>query len=356
MIDNENYMREVDVIPDAASALQKCLLQIAEGQVEYQISPRLPSGSRPDIVASFIHDRRITVIGEVKKSGEPKYAREAFYQLERYHRDMPEAQTAFIAPYISPQTARLCRDEKISYMDLAGNCHFSFPGVYIHVEGQTNPFAHSRSLKSLYQPKAERVLRALLHHHPKTWRLQRLADEVSVSIGQTHKVKSFLMEKEWLEETSGGVILSRPKDLLRDWASHYRLNKHSHILRHTLSALNSFERDFTKICRQNEISGAVTSLAAASHYAPHASYQRVTAFALGDLTVLDSALELEPVESGANIALLIPYDEGVFYGARDVDGVKITSPIQTYLDLQGLGGRADEAAEILYEREIVNRW
>ncbi|MEO7715425.1 MAG: type IV toxin-antitoxin system AbiEi family antitoxin [Capsulimonas sp.] len=356
MLNRENYLREANVISNAASALQDCLLKIAEGGVDYNISPSLSSGARPDIVATFYREHLITVIAEVKKSGEPKFAREAFYQLERYRREIPGAAPAFIAPYISPQTAQLCRDEKIGYMDLAGNCHLSFPGVYIHVEGQANPFAHSRTLKSLYQPKSERVLRVLLHHHPRSWRIQKLADEAQVSTGQVHKVKELLLEKEWVTEGSQGITVSRPKELLHEWGAHYHPEKHRQVLRHTLANLAVFEKDFSHLCRHLNRLSAVTSFAAADYYAPHAAYQRVTAYVSGDLEPLDLALELEHVTSGANIILLAPYDDGVFYGAHDEDGVRIASPVQTYLDLQQAGGRALEAAEILLERVISKQW
>lgn len=153
--------------PDAASALEQSLSQIPGATVSITLAPILPAGNRPDLLAHLTHaEHQVTLISEVKKTGEPQHARAAFYQLNRYRNALPGAIGIFIAPYISPETAKLCQDEDISYQDLAGNCHIAFDGVYIHVEGKPNPFAHSRSLISLYQPKAERVLRVLLTAPP----------------------------------------------------------------------------------------------------------------------------------------------------------------------------------------------
>jgi len=85
-------------------------------------------------------------------------------------------------------------------------------------------------------------------------------------------------------------------------------------------------------------------------------YQRVTAYvseALGDLV---KTLGLKEVPSGANVTLLLPYDDGVFYGATDVNGIRIVSPVQAYLDLIGYRGRGEEAATFLLEQVIQRKW
>ena len=62
------------------------------------------------------------------------------------------------------------------------------------------------------------------------------------------------------------------------------------------------------------------------------------------------------VESGANITLLIPSDEGVFYGASEIEGVPVASPIQSYLDLVSFRGRGEEAAQFLLDKVIKPKW
>lgn len=298
-------------------------------------------------------------IAELKKSGEPQYARTAISQIHLYRRslNLPKAGGIFIAPYISETAAKLCRDEEMSYLDLAGNCHLSFDGVYIHIEGKPNPNAHSRPLRSLYQPKAERVLRVLLTHPPKPWRIQALAEEAEVSVGQTFKVKELLLEKEWLEENERGITLTKPRELLIDWAEHYRFSKHRAAQFHTLMDLTSFERDLSDAGRSLGVTCAFTSFAAAAQYAPYATYQRTTAYVHHELAEVSlTPLQLTPVETGANVILLTPYDEGIFYGMKQRQDVSLVSPVQTYLDLQSAGGRGIEAAEALLQKEIVPNW
>jgi hypothetical protein len=62
------------------------------------------------------------------------------------------------------------------------------------------------------------------------------------------------------------------------------------------------------------------------------------------------------VESGANVMLLGPYDEGIFYGTQMIEDIRIVSPLQIYLDLKGFKGRGEEAADVLLRDVIKPKW
>jgi len=66
-------------------------------------------------------------------------------------------------------------------------------------------------------------------------------------------------------------------------------------------------------------------------------------------------LDLKPVPKGGNVKLVIPYDEGVFYGSQVVDGVTVVSDVQLYVDLYNYPSRGEEAAQYLYDR-ILRKW
>ncbi len=65
---------------------------------------------------------------------------------------------------------------------------------------------------------------------------------------------------------------------------------------------------------------------------------------------------MKQVRSGANVTILNPYDEGVLYGTRDIEGAPIVSPIQLYLDLSQMKGRGEEAASAILEGVIKPQW
>jgi len=66
---------------------------------------------------------------------------------------------------------------------------------------------------------------------------------------------------------------------------------------------------------------------------------------------------LKEVESGANLSLLVPADEGVLYGAQKAaDGAQLVSPLQAYLDLKSYRGRGEEAAQAVFEQVLKPTW
>ena len=67
-------------------------------------------------------------------------------------------------------------------------------------------------------------------------------------------------------------------------------------------------------------------------------------------------LPFKPVTSGANIRIISPYDDGVFYGTRNIRGQSVASPVQCYLDLKDEKARGEEAAEALLEKVIKPSW
>ena len=78
----------------------------------------------------------------------------------------------------------------------------------------TSPFGEKRDLRSLYSPKAERVLRVLLTAPKQRWKTQDMAQTAQVSLGQVAHVKKFLADREWQKTDLTGMGLSNPSALL----------------------------------------------------------------------------------------------------------------------------------------------
>ncbi len=67
--------------------------------------------------------------------------------------------------------------------------------------------------------------------------------------------------------------------------------------------------------------------------------------------------EAKPVDSGENLVVRIPHDDGVFYLREAATGrLSSTNPVQTYVDLCHCGGRGEEAAEALLEQNLKRAW
>ena len=348
---------EQGLVGNAERALRECLERVPSLSIKrLQREPRLGS-ALPDIAFKLkTPDGEQMVLVEVKTSGQPRVVREAVNQLLQYQSKASEAYGVVAAPYLSPQSAQICIENGIGYVDLAGNCRLSFRQVYVEREGRPNPVPQRRDLRSLYSPRTTRVLRVLLLNLKRTWKLQPLAQEAGVSLGQVYNVKKLLADREWIRTDEQGLRLVEPGQLLTEWSQNYTYRRNAVRDFYSLDAPPEVEGKLSTACRDRNLQYALTGFSAAARLAPMVRYQRVTAYVNGDPDDLVKTLGLKEVPSGANVTLLSPYDDGVFYGAADINGIQIVSPVQAYLDLIGFRGRGEEAATFLLEQVIQRQW
>lgn len=292
----------------------------------------------------------------IRANGQPRYARAAANAFLRYQADNPGVYGVFIAQYISPQSARICTEAGIGYLDLSGNCFLSFQQVHIVIKNRPNKFRKRRDLVSLYFPKTERVLRVLLTYPYRLWRTTGLAETASVSPGMVSHIKKRLAEREWVQSSRRGFTLSEPKALLEEWEANYSFRRNAISDFYTLKSLAEIESALAEVCQRESLSYALTAFSASNRLAPSIRNQRAMAYVRGDIPAVAAELGLKPVASGANVSLLQPYDEGIFWNANEVDGLSAATPIQVYLDLKQFRGRGEEAAQFLFDEVIEKQW
>jgi len=311
----------------------------------------------PDFRVSLkLENSDVTILVEAKNSGQPRLARDAVNQLLRFRSESPDAYPVFLAPYISPSAGDICKDAGTGYIDLAGNCYLAFGSVFINREGRSNPYASSRKLKSLYQPVSSRVLRVLLSDPRKAWKTQPLSNEADVSLGQIANVKQALKDREWIEEGSDGFSLSNPQQLFAEWAANYAFSKNSIQSFYAMDSTTVTEQRIADACREVGVQYALTSFSGAARLAPNVRYKRVDIYVAENIDAVAEASGLKQVGSGSNVHLLGPYDEGVFYKAKEINGMQVACPVQVYFDVVAQKGRGQEAAESILNKVIRKSW
>lgn len=341
----------------AENTLRQCLGKIPFVQIEGIRKEPSVGGARIDFAMDMtVSGKKQELAIEVKRNGQPKPAREAVNSLLRWVSINPGAYGIFIAPYISPQTVEICNQNGVGYCDLAGNCGLTFGGVYIEKSGNPNPLSEKRDLRSLYSPKAARVLRVILNNPRKIWKMQDLAREAEVSLGQAANVKKLLDSRELIEKTEDGFTLKEPFSLLSEWSSNYMYRKNRIRDFYSLKSIPEIEAEIAEVCERNRINYALTGFSGAARFTPSVRYQRVMAYVDADEDQLSRLFQFKEVGSGANVSILIPYDEGVYYGATEKEGIRVASPVQLYLDLTGFKGRGEEAANAILEEVIKPLW
>lgn len=311
-----------------------------------------------DLIIEVTTDQGVyqLVVG-IRGSGQPRYAREAVALLSlELGKSSKSGYPVFAAPFISKSAAEICLEGGAGYIDLAGNCRLAFDGIYIERQGQPNKFVSNRSLRSLYQARSSRVLRALLFNPNLTWKLSDLSAAAGVSIGQVFNVKKVLIDREWAVFDKKGLKLVQPEQVLRDWGAHYTFQKNTLLDFHSSATPPEMESRLAARLSDEGLRYALTAFSASNRLVPAASYTRVFAYVDSDISRVAALLDLKPVDSEPNVTLMLPHDEGVFYGMKQIQGIHTVSQIQAYLDLIGLKGTGEEAAKALLKQVIQKEW
>lgn len=306
------------------------------------------------VVQLDIAGERRVLLCEVKMNGSPKAARQAIHQLISYQSrhsgyDHPHEALVFVAPYVSPQVRAVCQDFEVNYCDFVGNCRIVLPGLYIDRQVAQTPVAEKRNLRSLFKPKSARVLRYLLNTAPEPKRLTEIAEATEVSIGQVHKLKTALTERDWIEETPDGVVIRNPDRLIDAWRAEnepppglrtgYYTALHGRALDDAVEAALVSARG----------GAALSGRTAATWLAPWLTPSAVELYAdEASTSALVELLGLQAAPKGPNVWITTLQDIGPLMDAVEVrPGVRVTSPLQTYLDLSRGGERDREAADHL---------
>src|SRR4029434_9977376 len=172
-----------------------------------------------DLVSRFaLAGEEHTIVVEVSSLGQPRQIRASVTRLNEIRRELPGSYPVAAAVYISPQSARILKNNGLGYVDLSGNCYLAFDNVLIEKEGKRNVRPSTRPLRSLFAPRATRVIRVLLIEPARTWRLEELGKAAGVSLGHSYNVVKRLEELAWAERGADQRIrLSKPADLLEAW-------------------------------------------------------------------------------------------------------------------------------------------
>ena len=309
------------------------------------------AGRPVDVAVKFrLGDAERLVVVEVSSLGQPRQIRAAVTRLAEIHRELPAAYPVAASVYIGPQSARILKDNNLGYLDLSGNCYVAFDQVLIEKEGKRNLRPSTRPLRSLFAPRATRVVRVLLAEPQRAWRLEELAKAAQVSLGHSHNVIKRLEELAWVErDDSQRFRLSKPADLLEGWCESYtyRTNERTSYLAPE-RVTRKFMGEVARVAGAEGRRYAFTLNAGAALLAPSLRLPAVHCYLEGDPAPVARTLGLRPAaEVDGALHVFAPYDLGVFYGAFEKGGLKVVCLPQLYADLVHYERRGREQAEHL---------
>jgi hypothetical protein len=318
--------------------------------------PDVGRGSQrgPQLVKFKVGQAEQTFALEISTLGQPRQIREAITRMTELKRELAGVYPVAVAEYIGPQSGALLKRNGLGYLDLSGNCHLAFDNVLIEKEGKPNRRPSTRPLKSLFAPRATRVVRVLLVDPQHAWRLEELAKAADVSLGHAHNVTKRLEQLGW---TSRGdhqrIHLVRAGDLLDAWVDSYSYRRSD--IGTYLWPERITRKGIAELGRVAHAEGrryAFTLHAGAALVAPNVRFPAIHCYVEGSPEPLVHALGLRPGEGEGNVYLMAPYDEGVFYAPLTKGGLPVVCLPQLYADLYQYERRGREQA-IYLRREAM---
>ena len=144
--------------------------------------------------------------------------------------------------------------------------------------------------------------------------------------------------------------------MLNQWVNNYSCEKNPIFSFYSGLSEDQLEIAIKKECEKRKYRYGLALFSGARKVAPFVRFMRFFSYVDGNIEDIAKTLQLKKVETGANVTLLQSYDEGVFYGLQDINGINVVSDIQLYLDLKSYKGRGEEAAQAIFEQGIRSKW
>lgn len=258
-----------------------------------------------------------------------------------------------VAPFVSPTTRNQLEQHGLGWFDNTGNLRLRIdrPAVFIdRVGADRSGFRDpaDRQLKSLRGPAAAKVVLELCEVGPPVG-VRELAHRAQVGAATSARVLELLDREALVSRNDDGVVVSvHKRQLVERWALDYKVMTSNEVvaaldprgLNHALDKVAAVDDGVT-----------VTGSAAARAYLPEdmtpvSPLVSLILYAVNPMSLMTD-LGLRPVDRGANVFVMRPYDDVVHAKARFAQGIRCAPPAQVVADLMTGPGRSSEEAEQL---------
>jgi len=161
-------------------------------------SPIAGRNVQPDAVVEFTvshpHPKSITAVIELKSRLQPMGLEGVIHQVLGYRNELhrsgvyQDLYPMVAAPYISESVQARCKELGVGYIDLNGTFALIHKDVYVDVVRPATAFKNPQGIKNAFSGRSRRILRVLLVHPYQPYRLEQLASETKLSVGQVSQV------------------------------------------------------------------------------------------------------------------------------------------------------------------------
>jgi len=334
--------------------------------------PVLGSQIEVDSLVEFsfekIPHRLIKAVIELKSRLTPMVLEGAIHQILRYRNELrktsgfEDVYPMLVAPYISDSVQQRCKEVGVGYMDLNGTFSLIHKDVYIDVVRPAVEFKNPQGVRNVFTGRSRRVVRVLLASPYIPFRLEELASKAAVSIGQVFQVTKRLQELGYIDRTSEGRCLARPRKLLRQFAQELKpiyARKREVVRAFSDMSSDDIANSIAELCDRRNIQFAFTLASGLEPHERNVRQDLTAVYVAVPATDVSKELRLETVGRGPNVILMTPPEEdnsadgGVFYAPRMLSsGRRAVNPVQLYIDFALQPGRGEEQAEFLLDHSL----
>lgn len=354
-LDNDNIsgniMHEKEIVNELKKSL-KTLIPIPGLRIIIESSP----ARQGDIVAKFDYQGLCfdIIVEVVAANSLPVFQN----KINKLKSPVAEESTVPVlaAPYLSPERQALCRDSGIFFVDLSGNIYIAYRSFYIERVGFPNKYPEKRQRRGPFSDKASLILRELLKNRNRQWGIRELAQKIALDPGYASRMAKSLEESGYVARSNRKLSIRSPKEILDDWVRVYDLKKNELIpFFIQASSVESIVQRLREIKLPRKMKYALSVQAGASLVAPYAVYKEVHVYVENRQGIehFIKELDLRGATQGANLVLMLSYyKHSVFYDFREINGLRVVSDIQLYLDLYGYPVRGREQAAYLFDKRL----
>ena len=319
-------------------------------QIERQVvlgSP--PFEGRADLV---VQAGPYTLVVEVKTSDSAVALASALPRLAGWTAGENGWLPLLVVPYMTPKGAQRCEEAGVWWMDLSGNARLSAQSgdgaLCIDVQGKPSAFETRGRPRNAFAAKSSRLVRVLLGSERDAWMQNELAETTGLDPGHVSRLVKRLQQATLVaKDESGQVYVPEPDRLLDAWSDEAR--PHHAITEGNMSGASGEDRArrLGRALSERDVRHAFTGLAAGWAYTSASGFRSVACFVDRiDAEALE-AVGFRSETKAPNVRLMVPDDDGVYDGSRQVRDLCCASPAQVYVDLASEPERADEMRDAL---------
>jgi len=212
---------------------------------------------------------------------------------------------------------------------------------------------NNKKMKNIFADKATLILREMLCHPQKKWVTRGFTGRGGVSIGMSQAVLEAMARLGYIERIKRGpasyTILTDAKRLIENWKKGYSFELNEVDTYYTpdkniLTKLKNYLKDRQYALTLHTGANLRTFFVKTDHVYMYFESQNWNK----DILDMRQRFDLKELVRGGNIHFIRPYyKKSVFFNSQMINGYKVVSNLQLYLDLFNFRPRGREHAEYL---------